>query len=275
MKKAYVCNHQGWTDIVCFLPQLNYYSKFYDELTVFYREESKDLVEFYIKDLDKVNAVFVKTDNGANLFQYTKPKFIKTYDHVTAFYEPSEDPTLNDYDFLFHGQYDIMRKDKYRYASRGHQPGGYDFFVECFYERYGIDYQNRISCFEISRDKQLEEQTYSNFIKDHGENYIVYHDMPHSAFKKDTRNTRIQFANKLDGYEYVNLHKKTNTFFDYIKVIQNSKEVHLIDSVWAAICYQLDSKYSLFSHLDIKVYCKRGHNKMFYTPKKLDNWTII
>jgi len=254
--KAYVCFHQGWTDVICFLPKINYYHHFYDKLVVFFREEVKELVEFYVKDMRKVKPIYLKTNNGANLFQYTNANFNQ------------------EYDFLCHGQYDVMRKDNYRYASRGRPRDG-EFFVQCFYEIYNIDYMNRIDCFEVTRDYILEEKRYNEFIKEHGKDYIVYHDMPHSSNRSDTRDTRIQFEKKFDKCRYVNLHRKTNLFFDYIKIIQNSKEAHFVDSVWAALCYQLDAKYSLFQNIKINIHCKRGHYKMFSTPVKLNNWNII
>jgi hypothetical protein len=224
--------------------------------------------------MEKIKPVFVKTDNGISLFQFHKPDFIKEYDHITARFVPNEKLYMEDNDILFHGQYDIMRKDKYKFASRGASPGGYDFFVECFYEMYGIDYENRISCFEITRDKEAEERVYAEFIEENGSDYVVYHDMAQGSLRGDTRDTRIEFSQKLEGYNYVNLHRRSNVFFDYIKVVQNSKEAHFVDSIWAAICYQLDAKYSLFKDVKINVYCKRGHNKMFYTPKKLENWNV-
>ena len=34
--------------------------------------------------------------------------------------------------------------------------------------------------------------------------------------------------------------------FDYIKIIENAQEIHLLDSVWGTLIYQLDAKYNLF-----------------------------
>jgi len=259
MRCAYVAFHQGWTDIICQLPLLNYYSEFYDRLVVFFREDSRDLVEFYTKKMKKVHKVFVK-HGGTGLFYYNRPNFIK------------------EYDLLFHGQYDPMRKDEFKLVCRGPFPRGYDFednFMLCFYELYNIKYENRIKFFEIDRDHEIEERKYKEFISLYGVDYVVYHDMPHSPNKRDKRNTRIEFNKRIENCEYVNLHKKTNIFFDYIKILQNSKELHFVDSVWAALYYQLDAKYSIFENKKVNVYCKRGYYTIFSSPIKLDNWSLI
>ena len=47
----------------------------------------------------------------------------------------------------------------------------------------------------------------------------------------------------------VDLNKSTNIFFDYIKILQNAKDIHVLDSVWGAFLYQADSKYELFNHI--------------------------
>jgi hypothetical protein len=64
-------------------------------------------------------------------------------------------------------------------------------------------------------------------------------------------------------------------FFDMIRVLQNAKEIHMIDSVWAAVCYSIDARYGLLSHIPIYIYCHRGFRQMFTEPKTLPNWTIV
>jgi len=271
MKKAYLCFHQGWTDIVCFLPQINYYCQFYDHLIVFFREEARDLVTFYTRDMEKVTPVFLKTDNGAHLFQYRHPSFIE------------------DYDYLFHGQYEIMRKDEYKYACRKNTAemqagrGGYDFFVESFYELYGIPHSARVDYFEFTRDYALEEKRYNEFIKEHGENYILCHYDNNNSQHGPLFRSNTHLDIKSDKHEVVNLNKMSNIFFDFIKIISHAKEIHVVDSVWGVFIYQLDAKYSILQGAPVNAYCNRGQpgrddkimRKMFNSPIKLPNWNII
>jgi len=251
--KAYVAFHQGWTDIVCQLPIINFYSKHYDEIKIFFREDSKELVNFYIKGLKNVYPIYVKTNNGSNLFEYfnTNSLFL-------------------DYDILFHGQYEVYRKDKIKAIQ------GKYFFIEEFYRSYGIEYNNRVDCFEFIRDEILENKKYEDFINQYGNNYVIYHDDPNNhLYGIHHKSTKINFDIILKDHEYVNLNQKSNIFFDYIKIIKNAKEIHLVDSIWAALIYQIDAKYSLFSEKQINLYPKRGHVEMFNSPKKLKNWKII
>ena len=64
-------------------------------------------------------------------------------------------------------------------------------------------------------------------------------------------------------------------FFDMIKVLENSIEIHLLDSVWGAFVYLLDAKYRLFKNKKIFLYAKRGYKSMFEEPVKLNNWIIV
>jgi hypothetical protein len=76
----------------------------------------------------------------------------------------------------------------------------------------------------------------------------------------------------------VNLNRRTNIFFDYIKILENALEVHLRVFSWGGICYHLDCKYKLFQNKKIYVYCHRSYKigmiTMFTEPIKLDNWII-
>jgi len=71
------------------------------------------------------------------------------------------------------------------------------------------------------------------------------------------------------------LNNITEIFFDMIKVLENSIEIHLIDSVWGALIYLLDAKHNLFKNKNIYLYAFRKHHKMFTEPVKLKNWKII
>ena len=61
---------------------------------------------------------------------------------------------------------------------------------------------------------------------------------------------------------------------DYIKILENSKEIHLLDSVWGVFVYQIDAKYGLFKNIPITSHCLRGYMPMFTEPIKLNNWII-
>ena len=139
-------------------------------------------------------------------------------------------------------------------------PFGGGFFVTKFYTDYEIPYITRINDFTFNRDRKLEENKYNEFINKYGKKYILYHEV----IENYDKNKKI-----------VNLNGISNIFFDMIKVLENAIEIHLLDSVWGALIYQLDAKYKLFKNKKIILYAKRGYHEMFSVPIKLDNWEII
>ncbi len=240
--------HQGFTDIINCLPLIDYYvdTKKYDNIYIVLREDAESILQsyFFNKDISMIKLVLL-------------PKVILDQIDIVKYMEGFLGTNLvHNMDFLIHGNFDILRHDKYKFAF--HKKMQTDFFVKALYSAYDIDYSTRINKFSINRFCEYEDQVYNDFIKEHGSNYILTHeiDIKHPSLK------------------VVNLNQKSETFFEYIKVIQNAKEIHLLDSVWAAIIYLLDAKYHLFADKNINVYCNRGYIKMFTEPIKLQNWKV-
>jgi len=238
--------HQGFTDIVNCLPLINIFSKKFKKINLIMRDDFKEIVDFYLKQFSNVEACY-----------HEKFKIDNHLSQVISLY--SENSTM-----LIFGMYDGYRTHEYINAYGG-APANM-FFVESFYTPYDIDYSNRVSMFEFERDFELEEKTYLEFISKHGNDYILYHGM------NDENIVELKKLNP--NSKFVDLNKATNTFFDYIKILENSKEIHLLDSIWGAFVYQIDSKYGLFINIPITTHCLRGYIPMFTEPIKLNNWII-
>jgi|TARA_R110000868_G_scaffold257935_1_gene515193 hypothetical protein len=239
--------HQGFTDVINCLPLVNVLSKKFDKINLLMRNDFKEIIDFYLKSLPNVNACYVdKSQIDNNL-----SSLLNDYRHNSS--------------LLIFGMFDGYRNDSYQgaFSNRDHNL----FFVEKFYKSYGIDYSERVSMFEFDRDLNLEESTYSKFVEEHGNDYVLYHGLNDSIISS--------IRDKHPTSKLVDLNKSTNTFFDYIKILQNAKDIHVLDSVWGAFLYQVDSKYELFNHITISTYCLRGHNEMFTKPTSLKNWKII
>jgi hypothetical protein len=235
--------HQGWTDIINCLALINYYCNLYDTIYLIIRNDSKELIDFYIKDIKNIQILYEEKKNiNLDGIQFV----INKYNNID----------LQNCDFLGIGDHDNSRKDQYNNKFRCID----NCFVKGFYLSYDIPYINRISNFEFNRNYGLEEETYNNFINTYGNNYILYHEV----IENYDQNKRI-----------INLNGISNTFFDYIKVLENAIEIHLLDSIWGAFIYQLDAKYRLFQNKKIFLYAKRGYRRMFEDPVKLENWIII
>jgi hypothetical protein len=246
--ECYLLVHQGWTDIFNCLPLINYYSSKYELIYFIVRDDAKEFVNFYIRNLINVKPIYCNKE--------------KVFDSVNIKKYLKDVHNLEKGKFLFHGCHDIYRKDEYHQAFN--KSNNKYYFVESFYVLYNIPYSVRIDYFNFERDLLIEEETYNNFINKYGEKYILHHEI------HDKTNNLIDKT-----IPYINLNGITQTFFDFIKIIENSIELHLIDSVWAALIYMIDAKYKLFSNKKIYVYCRRYYYEMFLKPITLNNWILL
>lgn len=229
--------YQGWTDIINCLALINYYCNLYDKIYLIIRNDSKELIDFYTKDIRNIHILYEEKKNiDLNGFQFV----INKYNNID----------LQNSNFLGIGCHD--NNNKFRFID--------GCFVKGFYESYDIPYITRINNFEFNRNHGLEEETYNNFINIYGNNYILYHEV---------------IENYNNDIKIINLNGISNILFDYIKVLENAFEIHLLDSIWGAFIYQLDAKYKLFQNKKIFLYVKRGYRRMFEDPVKLENWIII
>ena len=241
--KSILYFHQGWTDIINCLALINYYCDLYDKIYLIMRDDAKELIDFYTNNIKNIEILYEEKKNiDSNGIQFV----INKYNNID----------LQNCNFLGIGGHDNSRKDNYNNKFRYID----NCFVKGFYESYNIPYIIRINNFVFTRNYELEENIYINFINKYGKDYILYHEV-------------------IDNYDknkiIVNLNGISNIFFDYIKVLENANEIHLLDSMWGAFIYQLDAKYKLFRNKKIFLYAKRGYRKMFEEPIRLENWTII
>lgn len=272
MKNGCVYFHQGWTDIIMCLGLINYYKEHYDILYIIIRSDSKKLLDFYIRNLDKVYSIPINTDNGRYYGEIDT-----NYEGDVVIYENNIIKIPSNTDVLFHYEHDRYRRDKYKsfFWKSHHLKKTSTSFAEEFYSYYDIDYMNRIKNFKVCRDSDLENETYQDFIKENGSNYILYHDDELNHLHGIHHvSTKIKFDNIIKDYTYVNLNKKSNIFFDYLKIIENAKELHLIDSIWASVIYQMDAKTNFLNNKKVNLYCFRNHQNLFEHPIKLDNWVF-
>ena len=263
---------QGWTDIFNTLSLIKYYydKNIYTKIYIIVRNDGKQIVEFFIRD--KHNIFIIDIDNSL----CSSYKMCDcNYKEIFNYFINNNKEIADKSDYLFHGFMDIFRNDNYKYGHinifrnfkydvnflNGQTFNGH--FVNSYYERYDIDKNVRINDFIFTRDYDMEENEYNKFIKLNGTEYVVYHE-----FYKNINNLSVPF---------INLNQKTNIYFDYIKILENSKEIHVIDSSWGIFIYLLDAKYKLFQNKNITIYLypKRNYLRMFQDPVKLDNWVFV
>lgn len=238
--------HQGWTDIINSLPLIDYYGKKdeYDKVFVLCKEKAKEIVDYYIKDKDFVNVIYCNED----------------YEIDNNIEELKKSNTT----IVSHGFFDRHRDDEFRHSFNCSMEY---HFVKAFYENYNIPYTERIESFNLSRDRELEENFYNKFIEKYGEDYSLFH-------------TNEDLTQRGD---FINLNNITSNIFETIKVIENAKEIRLIDSIWASMIYLLDCKYNLFKDIKITIcsFTDRSggllpnNDDNIIEPIHLPNWKII
>jgi len=246
MSNGFLNFHQGWTDIFNSLALINYFKDKYTILYVLHREDAEALYNFYVRTFTNVKLISYRGDEKNAL---------------TYFVNNKEVYTIKDFHII--GINDNLRIDRYKNSFFNCKTIDDIDFDRKFYEIYDIPLSTRITQFEIQRDFEAEERLYSKLVQK--KPYILTH---------TTNETRFELTKK-EGYDYYELNQLTNTFFDAVKILEEASEIHLIDSSWAALCYNLDGKYNILSKIPVTVYCMRKLNKMFTRPVRLPNWTII
>ena len=246
--------NQDWTDIFNCLALINYYSNKYFKLYVVVRDDAIEIYKFYTKNL-----------NNIQLITFPYKLIVDTNKFNIECRYIMSNINIKNSDYLFHGSCDEYRAE-YKYNWIINIILNSTNFVNNYYLSYNIPISTRIDYFIFSRDYELENSTYNNFIKENGEKYILYH---------SNDNDDIDFIEFKKNKRYINLNQKSNTFFDYIKILENAIEIHVIDSSWGAFIYLLDAKYNLFKNKKVYLYAIRGYTKMFQEPIKLDNWTFV
>jgi hypothetical protein len=251
MKIGVLCFHQGWTDIVNCLSLITYYSLRLEKLFVIIREEAKEIVEYYSKNLSNV------------IFEYAPAERVKST------LEKIKKQESNEVQILFHGSWDSLRNDRFKEKFSGNSLDNLHF-VERFYECYEIPVMEKVNSFSLTRDKELEDKFYEDFVQKNGHLYSLVHD------SQERKISNVKNA--------VMLNDLTKNFFIAAKILENSNEIHVIDSVWASVCYQLDSRFGLLKNKCIFVYPFKDRAGCFFDPSRslfrlfpieLSNWTII
>jgi hypothetical protein len=238
--------HQGWTDIVNCLALINIYAEKYTFLYLLIREDASPMIWAYINPIKNVIPIF-------------KPK--EHLDNIQWYNLIDNSIKINGLEFI--GNPDVWRQRSDPYiGSYMKYPQPKFAFERLFYECYGIPHSNRVDRFSLVRNQNEEEALFSKL--NPKSPYICVHTNPSVGTVEVPADANV-----------IELNNSSSVFFDMIKVLQNASEIHCIDSVWAALCYLLDAKYGLLSHIPITVYCYRKFDRMFCEPKQLQNWKLV
>ncbi len=242
MHKGVLLFHQGWTDIINCLGLIKYISTKYTTLYIIIREDAKHLIQYAFRDCPtELVPILTPRESFDTIHPYDTIEMVGINLDTVALH--------------FHGIYDVYGREPY---IEVYNPALENkmCFVEAFYTPYGIPYSARIDSFEVTRDKEREELVYTLFTQRYGTEY----GLKHLAEAESSQ------------FPVIELDKISDYFFDMALVLDRAKEIHVIDSVWAAVIYHLQAKYGICSSIPIYLSCKRGYTTMFSSPVKHSNW---
>ena len=134
-------------------------------------------------------------------------------------------------------------------------------FDKFFYSSIGLNFEKRWSDFYVSRDLKREEKLYNTFGIE-GEYAFIHEDRSRGYYvDKNKISNGLQLLSPDINY--------TSNIFDYLMLIENAKEIHVIDSCFKQLIETTDVKGNLFFHTS-KQY---NESYLLHTSKK--PWIII
>jgi hypothetical protein len=140
-----------------------------------------------------------------------------------------------------------------------------------FYTNVGLNPEIRYKYFSYNRLMNDEYILYQELLSRNnisiGEDYIVVCDAPESKIRDEYKKTK-----------YVNINFCTNHPLNLITILENAKEIHLIDNSNVLFIYYLYmSGLVKLENITIHIYSRNRfeyYYKMFMNPK-VENWKII
>jgi hypothetical protein len=131
-------------------------------------------------------------------------------------------------------------------------------FDEVFYNCTGLNFNRRWDDFYFLRDSVREDALYNELVMT--EDYAFIHD-------DNDRNFNIDDSGVSSDLQIVRPSKDaTSNIFDYTRIIENAKEIHVIDSCFKHIIESIDTKAEkMFYYTSIR---GRGVDNMSNSRKK-------
>jgi hypothetical protein len=250
MKNAIVLTHMGMGDITCISPAIRYYAKKYENIYIACKERYfKNCLRLY-EDVGNIN--ILKLSPLANDSEHQERLEINKF--------------VNDFD------------DEYHLLTCGIYKESHNSFVHLpdnFYMDLGLELEIYEKYFSLP--KRLYENEYFNniiekyaYIFVHGKTSLVdYTDR--IIFNISTDNVLLCPSKNLyhKNHEYYDIAESVIDlpFFDYVPLIQNAQEIHLVGSSFSCL-----SKF--ISQTGIKKYLYNYSNCGIST-NFLKDWTII
>lgn len=267
--KATITHHQGFGDLFTNNPMCMYYAKKFDELVVLVSTKSRlKVVESMYRDFPNIKCELADLTNNYN--------GVESCLNCMTLGSPNRCPRdgsrciFIDYDrfrdyenlkigcFNDHRRWSSFLTNKMRSGSS---------FSHSFYDYANISLENRINLFKISRDDS-EDDLYKSVVSSLGSEYIVVHDDP---------NRNLLIGDLKSDLPKYHLNLKSKNMIDQLKIIEQSKEIHMIDSSYSVLIYFLSFSNEKIKQIPKFLYTlgRRNRDIKIYENPSPDNWRLI
>lgn len=265
MNKVTLTHHQGYGDIFTSNSICNYYSEKYDELIIFTSSKERKKI---------IDSIY----NGNNKIKCVIPSFMPyngsdtclecmTYGTNNMCYR-NQNQKCNFIDYSQYSDYINIKIGSFNnYLMWNEYVKNYFSFSHAFYGYDGLSDDIRIDKFKINRDYDLENKLFneSGLID---KEYIVIHEDVNRGITIDQTKTNHDVI--------YDLNNKSDIMIDQIKILEESKEIHLIDSSYSVMIYFLSFHNDKIKNIP-KFLHKHPHNRDFniYKQPIADNWYFL
>ncbi len=174
------------------------------EVSLFAKKKYFEMVKFMYRDLDNLKIIAITNNEKDELKEINS--FVKSNDKIERI----------GFDYF------LMNKDKGKTIDI------------LFYEQFKINYTDRFKLTYWKRDTLQENKLYDQLVKN--KNFVFVHDDP-------SRNFVIKDESISKEYQIIRNSYK-HSIFDYCKIIENAKEIHVMESSARCMLEYLDTKNS-------------------------------
>ena len=268
MKRATIIHHQGFGDLMTSNPICNYYSEKYDELVIFTMDESrKNVITEMYKHKPNIKCVIPNFTNE-NLYNsscivcmaYGYPCRPESRFDGHRYVDYSE---WSDYDNIKIGCFkeNYQEWEKFLHENMNNNISfSHSFYL---YDNVGLDVRNNY--FSVYRNEEKEEERFNELPE---KEYIVIHDDPERSLFID--------KNKLPQNYYTHqLNGSSKNMVDQIKILENAKELHFIDSSYSVLIYFLSLTNEKIKNIPKYFHFYARKNGMIYENPTPNNWNIL
>lgn len=233
MKEICIHHHLGLGDHIDLNGMIRFYLmiKKYNRINLFVKSTYYDMIKYMYSDEDRINLIKIDPNLNEDLQVFEYMKNHKKIELLRIGFEKYP-----------HGRELLDNKNCWEY----------------FYEQMNVPYEVKISCFYIDRNMEEEERVFSK-LNPNNEPYIFVHDDPEKGYVVDT-------SNIMDKNLKILRNDKNENLFYFIKILENAKEIHCMESSFKSLIEIYSRTDKLFFH-DF-----RGHPLGEKTNKK---WRII